>query len=120
VDLVDVAAFQRRFEHRDEVLAGVFSPSELDYGFAQRHPWTHLAARFAAKEATLKALGSGFAGAMTWRDVEVTRDEAGTPALAFHGVVADAIEKEALGDATVSLSHTRGQAIAVVLLFPRS
>jgi holo-[acyl-carrier protein] synthase len=117
VDLVAVQAFQERFEHRDQVLAGVFCEAERAYCLAQRSPWMHLAARFAAKEAALKALGSGLAGAMSWRDVEVTRDEAGTPGLVFHGVVAEALAKEGLHGASVSLSHSAGQAIAVVLLF---
>jgi holo-[acyl-carrier protein] synthase len=118
VDLVDVAAFRERFELRDEVLAGVFSELELSYCFAQRSPWMHLAARFAAKEAALKALGSGLAGSMSWRDIEVRRDEAGTPSLDFCGAVAEALAREGLRGSSVSLSHSAGHAIAVVLLFP--
>jgi holo-[acyl-carrier protein] synthase len=117
VDLVDVPAFQRRFEGRDDVLKGVFTDAELGYCLGRRWPWTHLAARFAAKEAALKALGSGLAGAMTWRDVEVTRDVAGAPRLSLHGAVGEAVAREGLTGGSVSLSHTRDQAIAVVVLF---
>jgi holo-[acyl-carrier protein] synthase len=117
VDLVDAEGFQKRFDGRDEILREVFSEAEIAYCCAQRRPWPHFAARFAAKEATLKALGSGLAGAMTWRDVEVTRDSTGAPALAFHGATRAALAREGLNRGSVSLSHTEGHAIAVVMLF---
>jgi holo-[acyl-carrier protein] synthase len=117
VDLVDVAAFRERFDGRDDLLADTFSEAELEYCRGQKHPWTHLAARFAAREATLKALGTGWAGTMTWRDVEVTRDPAGAPSLALNGAVADAVGKAGLTRSAVSLSHTETHAIAVVVLF---
>ena len=118
VDLVDVAAFRERLEGREALLGEVFGEAELHYCRAQARPWTHLAARFAAKEATLKALGTGLAGAMRWQDVEVTRDEAGRPGLVFHGAVADALARSGLRAASVSLSHTRDHAVGVVLLVP--
>ncbi len=118
VDLVDTEVFRRRFEGSDDVLGEVFSRTELDYCRAQARPWAHLAARFAAKEATLKALSTGLTGAMAWRDVEVTRDAAGAPQLAFHGTVAAALGREKLTESSVSLSHTDTHAIAFVVLFP--
>jgi holo-[acyl-carrier protein] synthase len=118
VDLVDVAAFRARFEGRDEALAEVFTEAELTYCRGRRGAWAHLAARFAAKEAALKALRTGLAGAMRWRDVEVTRDAAGAPDLAVHGATAEALARQGLGPAAVSLSHTPAGAVAVVLLFP--
>lgn len=117
VDLVDVAAFRARFDGRDDLLADTFSEAELAYCRTQHSAWAHLAARFAAREATLKALGTGFTGAMSWRDVEVARDPAGAPSLALHGGVADAVAKAGFTRSTVSLSHTETDAIAVVALF---
>lgn len=117
VDLVEVAAFQARFDGRDDLLAHTFSATELAYCRAQPHPWRHLAARFAAREAVLKALGTGLADAMSWRDIEVTRDPAGTPGLAFHRGVAEVLERAGFDRATLSLSHTATHAIAVVVLF---
>jgi len=117
VDLVDVPAFGARFDGRDDLLAETFSGAELAYCRTQAHPWTHLAARFAAREATLKALGTGWAGTMTWRDVEVTRDPAGAPSLALNGALADAVGKAGFTRSAVSLSHTETHAIAVVVLF---
>jgi holo-[acyl-carrier protein] synthase len=117
VDLVEVAAFQARFDGRDDLLAHTFSATELAYCQAQPHPWRHLAARFAAREATLKALGTGLAAAGSWRDIEVTRDPAGAPALVFHGGMAGALARAGFERSTVSLSHTATHAIAVVVLF---
>lgn len=116
VDLVDVAAFRARFDGREDLMADTFSEAELAYCRGQASPWTHLAARFAAKEATLKALGTGLAGTITWRDVEVIRDPAGAPGLVFRGALSDALRRAGLTRSAVSLSHTDTHAIAVVLL----
>lgn len=118
VDLVDVASFTARFEGRDDLLAAVFTGAELAYARAQHQPWVHLAARFAAKEAVLKALGTGLAGAITWRDIAVTRDAAGTPGLELLGGAAAALAGEGFARGSVSLAHTDRDAIAVVLLHP--
>src|SRR5437667_12536272 len=91
VDLVDVPAFGARFDGRDDLLAETFSRAELAYCRTQPRPWTHLAARFAAREATLKALGTGWAGTMTWRDVEVICDLVGVLSLVLNGTIADTI-----------------------------
>ena len=74
VDLVDVAAFRTRFDGRDDLLADTFSEAELAYCQSQHRPWTHLAARFAAREATLKALGTGLRMGVNWRELEVRRE----------------------------------------------
>lgn len=119
VDLVDVRAFRARFARRPELLDGVFTPGELAWSRAQARPWEHLAARLAAKEAVWKALGTGLAGAFDWREVEVVRDAAGAPALAFHGAAAAHLARERFTEACVSLTHTRTQALAVVVLWRR-
>jgi holo-[acyl-carrier protein] synthase len=116
VDLVDVPAFEMRFRDRDEALAEIFTDGELAYCRRQRHPWPHLAARFAAKEAFLKAMTSGLTGTMRWHDIEVTRDPAGTPALSISGATAEMLRRHGLAASSVSLSHTSSHAVAVVLL----
>ena len=118
VDLVDVPAFAARFAGRDDALAEVFTDAEVAYCRRQARPWAHLAARFAAKEAVLKALTSGLAGAMRWHDIEVTRDPAGTPRLVITGATGEALRRQSLTEGSVSLSHTETHAMAVVLLVP--
>jgi holo-[acyl-carrier protein] synthase len=116
VDLVYVPSFEARFAGRDDALAGLFTPEELAYCRRQPRPWNHLAARFAAKEAVLKALGTGLTGAMQWHDIEVTRDPAGMPHLAISGHVGAALHDRRLAPGSVSLSHAAGVAVAVVIL----
>ena len=118
VDLVDVPAFEARLAGRDDVLAELFTADELAYCRHQPRPWPHLAARFAAKEAVLKALTSGLTGAMSWRDIEIARDPAGAPRLVIKGASEEALRRQRLATGAVSLSHTTSHAIAVVLLFP--
>lgn len=76
----------------------------------------HYAARFAAKEATLKALQTGWRGGIAWQDVEVAARESGAPYLIFHGQVQELFEKSGATTAHLSMSHTSEHAIAQVVL----
>ena len=118
VDLVDAQAFETRFAGRDDALGEVFTDAELTYCRKQRRPWAHLAARFAAKEALLKALQTGLSGPMRWHDIEVVRDPAGAPQLIVTGAVADVVHETHVRVVSVSLSHTATHAVAVVLVTP--
>src|SRR5439155_6859329 len=88
------------------------------YCRGQHRPWVHLAARFAAREAMFKALGTGLAGDMAFRDVAVVRDPAGGPALTLSGTTARVLAREGFARSALSLAHTRSHAIAAVMLFP--
>lgn len=98
------------------IKAEVFTPGEISYCESQRYPERHYAARFAAKEALYKALGTGKVGAMSWLDIEVRRDDSGKPSLTLSG----ATESEALRLGAkrilVSLSHSGEYASASVVL----
>lgn len=111
VDIVDVARLERLLEQWPRMAGRLFTDAERSYASRRHHPAEHLAARYAAKEATFKALGTGWP-AIRWHDVEVVPTERG-PRLALAGAAA-----ELAGDATamVSLSHDGGMAIAQVLL----
>ena len=76
----------------------------------------HYAARFAAKEATLKALQTGWRGGISWQDIEVAARESGAPFLIFHGQVRELFEKSGATAAYLSISHTSEHAIAEVIL----
>ena len=76
----------------------------------------HYAARFAAKEAALKALQTGWTGGISWQDVEVASEESGAPKLNFHGPVLRLFEQSGAKAAHLSLSHTTEHAIASVIL----
>lgn len=100
----------------DRFLDRVFRPGELSR--SRRHPraWAeHVAGRFAAKEAAMKALGTGWRG-LAFRDVEVGRDPRGKPTLAFHGRALDRSRKLRVASTEVSITHAGTMAAAVVAL----
>ena len=76
----------------------------------------HYAARFAAKEAALKALGTGWSGGVAWQDVEVVSREGGAPSLLFHAAAAELFRRSGATRAHLSLSHTVAHAVAQVIL----
>jgi len=116
VDLVEVARIGRSVERfGDRFLGRVFTPGELAYALGRRRAHEHLAARFAAKEAALKALGTGWSGGVSWTEVEVLRQGPGRPGLALHGRAADVAAAAGVGGWLLSLSHTGTHAMASAL-----
>jgi len=100
----------------DRFVRRVFRPGELSR--SRRHPRAraeHVAGRFAAKEAALKALGTGWRG-LAFRDVEVGRDSHGKPTLSFHGRALDRSRELRVASTEVSITHTGTMAAAVVAL----
>lgn len=117
VDLVDIHRISEvRSRHGEQFLKRVFAPSESEYCMRQKHPDISLAARFAAKEATLKALGKGWTHGMRWTDFEVMREPGGRPVLKLHGAAAKLANELGVKRAHLSLTHTSGQAMAMVVL----
>lgn len=117
VDLVDIHRISEvRSRHGEQFLKRVFSPGESEYCMRQKNPDVSLAARFAAKEATLKALGKGWTHGMRWTDFEVMREPGGRPVLKLHGAAAKLANELGVKRAHLSLSHTAGQAMAMVVL----
>lgn len=102
----------RRFG--DRFLQRVFTAGEIAYCTARRNPAPHLAARFAAKEAAMKALGTGVSQGVVWRDIEVMRHH-GPPQLRFHGAAAARFASLGATRALLSLTHSESLALAQVL-----
>ncbi|MBD3867200.1 MAG: holo-ACP synthase [Acidobacteria bacterium] len=117
IDLVEVARIRREVErHGDGVLLEVLTPGELDYCRSLARPYPSLAARFAAKEALFKALGSGKRDTMSWQDLTVRRNDLGKPDLALTGATAEAVRTLAADRVHLSLTHTEDHALAAVVL----
>jgi holo-[acyl-carrier protein] synthase len=114
-DLVEVARFRLALERRGERLrTRLFSPEELAYADRHRDPAPRLAARFATKEAVMKAMGVGL-WKFKLRDVEVARARSGAPSVALHGRAAEMAAEKGVDGWHLSLSHTDTTAIAIAV-----
>jgi holo-[acyl-carrier protein] synthase len=117
VDIAEVpriAAAIERFGER--FLKRVFTEAEIQYCGSKHNKVERFAARFAAKEAALKAIGTGLRMGISWQEVEVTRLPGGRPTITFHGVAEQFAKKLGAKRAHLSLSHTEEHAIAYVIL----
>ena len=114
VDLAEVPRLAR-LAAQPAGLSGVLTERELAYCHGQRHPAEHVAARFAAKEAVLKALGTGLSEGIRWTDVEILKARGGRPLVALRGSAESLADRRQLRRIDVSLSHTAQVAIAVAV-----
>ena len=116
IDVVEIARIRRLMERwQDRFLRRVFTEAELAYALGRHDPAQHLAARFAAKEATLKALGTGLSMGVRWREMEVRRAGGQPPRLALSGRTAELGQARGVQRLHVSLTHDAGLAVAQVL-----
>lgn len=110
IDIVEIARIQRVMDrHPDRFLTRCYTlrEQELCAGSPAR-----LAGRFAAKEAVLKALGTGLATGISWTEVEIDRNEAGGPVLSLHGLAHSTADRVGVREWVVTISHTRSHAVA--------
>lgn len=111
-DIVEIKRIRLAVEkYGEKFLSRVFTVGERDYCGERRDPCPCLAARFAAKEAVLKALGSGLAGC-SWHDVEVVVLPGGKPEINLSGGAAAVARSKGVGSVLISLSHDGGRAVA--------
>jgi len=117
IDIAEVPRIAQSIERFGErFLRRVFTEGEIRYCEAKANRAERYAARFAAKEAAMKALGTGWNHGVRWRDVEVKRQPGGRPTIAFHGKAAEFAARLGAAHVALSLSHTAEQAIAQVIL----
>ena len=115
-DLVSVDRITSLLAAQPDLAPEVFTARELSYAAHRRGRNEHLAARFAAKEAVFKALGTGLAGGVRWRDVEVVNGASGRPRLRLAGAARLIAGRAGVRSMEISLSHTAGFAIAFAAL----
>ena len=115
-DVTDIPRVAEVYErYGDRFLQRVFTPGEITYCTRRRNPVPHLAGRFAAKEAAMKALGTGHSRGVLWRDVEVFRI-GGPPQLRLHGAAARIAEQMGVQRALLTITHSDTLAMAQVIL----
>lgn len=116
VDLIEIERFRSAYQRYDQrFLNRVFTPTELEENGMNM---ASLAARFAAKEAVAKALGTGI-GRISWQDIETRRGISGEPILQLHGAAEQLAGEQHLSTWSLSLSHTQVYAIAFVVALNR-
>src|ERR1700731_2420913 len=117
IDIAEVPRIREVIErHGERFLKRIFTEGEIQYCESKANRVERYAARFAAKEAGMKAIGTGWNHGVTWRDVEVCRQPGGRPPIAFHGKAAEFAAKLGAVHIALSLSHTKEYAIAQVIL----
>jgi holo-[acyl-carrier protein] synthase len=117
VDICEVPRIKAAVERFGQrFLSRVFTPEEARYCLAKPNAAERLAARFAAKEAGMKAIGTGLRHGITWKDLEVVRLPGQRPNLRFSGKALEFADRLGCKRVHLSLSHTKEQAIAYVIL----
>ena len=117
IDIAEVPRIaQALARYGDRFLHRVFTEGEIRYCDSKANRVERYAARFAAKEAGMKALGTGWSRGVRWRDIEVVRPKGQRPTIQFHGEAAAIAEKLGTKNIALSITHTSEEALAHVIL----
>ncbi len=116
-DLIEIARVERSIaRYGDRFLDRVFTPREVQYCRRKKSSAESFAARFAAKEAGAKALGTGISRGVSWLELEVLREPGGRPTLALSGRAAERARELGVARIALSLTHSRDTAMAMVVM----
>jgi holo-[acyl-carrier protein] synthase len=117
IDLVEIARIQQSMERFGKrFLDRVYTAAEQAYCLRKRNSAESLAARFAAKEAGAKALGTGISHGVSWLEIEVIREPGGRPTIRFHGRAGELAERMGVAQIALSITHTASLSMASVVL----
>lgn len=112
-DIVECLRIAQMVERHGELfITRVYTPLEIEYCQSRKQATQHFAGRWAAKEAVLKALGTGWRRGISWRDVEVRNIRTGSPTVALYGGARDYMEQAGIAQVLISISHCRSHATA--------
>jgi holo-[acyl-carrier protein] synthase len=119
-DITECLRIAQMIERHGELfITRVYTPAEIQYCQSRKQATQHFAGRWAAKEAVLNAVGTGWRRGISWRDVEILNQRGGKPMVALHGGVRDVAEELGVGQILVSISHCRSHATAYALAIER-
>ena len=117
VDLAEVPRIRASIErYGEKFIRRIYTPAEIAYVERKANKYERYAARFAAKEAGMKAIGTGWRRGVTWQDFEVANLRSGKPTLLLHGVAAGFAEKLGVKNISLSITHTAELGMAHVIL----
>jgi len=114
-DIIEIARIKQAMQTRPKLVERIFTRAEIDYCQGTGDFFTPLAARFAAKEALAKALGTGIRD-FKWQDIEVSNDSLGKPSINIYGKAREKAQELGVVNMHISLSHCRDYAVAMVIL----
>lgn len=117
VDIIEVDRMKKAMElWGDRLLKRIFTDKEIEYANNKRNAAQHLAARFCAKEALLKAIGGGREKGLRWTEAEILNDKDGKPEVVLFGSAKRLVAEAGIDGVTVSMSHTKDYAVASAIL----
>ncbi len=117
IDIVEIGRIQRAIQRwGKEFSTRVFTTEEITYSQAKKFSSQHLAVRFAAKEATIKAFSSAGVRFVRWKDIEILNDNSGKPQVKLHGYYKRLQRERRINDVLLSMSHAKDYALASVIL----
>jgi holo-[acyl-carrier protein] synthase len=117
VDIVEVSRIDASYaQFGERLLNRILHPDEIVYCVAQKNPAPFLAARFAAKEAISKALGTGIGEDLGWQDIEIKKKDSGEPFVRLHNKGLALLQKRGGGTLHLTISHTSQYAVAMAIL----
>ena len=116
IDMIETKRVEEKIAKESGFREKVFSKNEIAYCESKAHKYEHYAARFAAKEAFFKALGTGWKNGTSFNEIEILNEESGKPEIVFLSETAKTIKDMAIGKISVSLSHLKDIAAAVVVI----
>jgi holo-[acyl-carrier protein] synthase len=115
-DITECLRVARMIERHGELFINrVYTPEEIRYCQRRKQATQHFAGRWAAKEAVLKALGTGWRKGISWRDIEIRSRRGGRPVVAVRGAVKELVEQSGAAEILVSISHCHTHAVAYAI-----
>lgn len=115
-DIIAVDRIARAIDKNPRFVDKIFTPAEIEYCNGRANSAQSFAARFAAKEALMKAIGTGWDGKINWIDIEIIRDPLGKPGFELYNATRDFVTEHCIDAIHLSLSHERDYAVAFVIL----
>ena len=116
VDIVECLRIAQMIERHGELfITRVYTDLEIEYCTTRKAATQHYAGRWAAKEAVLKAIGTGWRRGIGWRDIEIRNDRNGAPTVLLRGGARDVMDRAGIGSMHVTISHCRSYAVAYVV-----
>ena len=116
IDIIEVERVEKQISKNNGFREKIFTEKEIKYCESKKNNSQHYAARFAAKEAFFKAIGTGWRGGMAFNEIEILNNELGKPEVILHGKTKEFCEKQVINNIHVSLSHIKNFVNAIIIV----